>query len=410
MDAFKTMGRGRGNTAKAVIAVALWLLGASVILTPLSHGPAAKAPSQLPLVKPESLRYEGAFRVPKNTVNDTSFDYGGTAIAFNKKNRSLFTVGHDWNQLVSEIKIPEIVKSNSLGSLKTAEIAQPFADGSDGLMDSVDDGSISDGAIKVGGLYVRKNRLYGSAYTYYDADGGQVRSHFKSTLTLSRKNDARGMFRLGRLGAGFVSGWMADVPRAWQKAVGAPSLTGNCCIPIVSRTSYGPAAFGFNPDRLSKKRAVKVKPLVYYPQSHPTLGDWDSNSKSFNGSTSMGGLVLPKGTRSLLFFGVQGQGDFCYGTGAKCNDPADDSKGTHGYPYAYQVWAYDMNDLVQVRKGAVKPWSVRPYKVWNFKLPFSSERKRLGGVAYDAQRGRIYVSQMFGDESYPVIHLFKVES
>ncbi len=390
--------------AKAFLFIALVLIGSLALLSPSSNDPAAKSPKNLPLVQPGSLKYEGAFRVPKNTINGSSFNWGGTAIAFNKNNHSLFIVGHDHDQLVAEISIPNVVKSSLRGSLETAEIIQPFADASDGRMDKVDD----DGAIKVGGLYVRRNRLYGTAYSYYDADGSQVRSHFKSSLALDRKGDARGMFRVGKLGAGFVSGWIADVPRAWQRAVGAPSLTGNCCIPIISRTSYGPAAFGFNSGHLRSKKSARLKPLVYYPQAHPTLGDWDSNSRHFNGSTSMAGLVFPKSTRSLLFFGAHGQGDFCYGTGAECGDPADDSKGTHGYPYAYQIWAYDMNELLRVKKKAIKPWSVRPYKVWKFNLPFSSDVKILGGVAYDAKEGRIFISQKFGDSSYPVIHVFKV--
>ncbi len=404
MNARGMIDRVVRTRAKAILITALGLAGSLALLSPPSHDSVAKSPKKLPLVKPGSLKYEGAFRVPKDTINGSSFDWGGTAIAFNKKNHSLFIVGHDHDQLVAEISIPKIIESNSLSSLEKAEIIQPFADASDGRMGKVD----NDGAVKVGGLYVRNNRLFGTAYSYYDADGSQVRSHFKSSLTLNRKGDARGMYRLGKLGAGFVSGWMADVPRAWQRAVGAPSLTGNCCIPIISRTSYGPAAFGFNPDRLRKNKSARLKPLVYYPQSHPTLGDWDSNSRRFNGSTSMAGLVFPNKTRSLLFFGAHGQGDFCYGTGAECDDPTDDSKGTHGYPYAYQIWAYDMNQLLRVKKGAKKPWSVRPYRVWNFTLPFSSDLKRLGGVAYDAKEGRIYVSQQFGDGSYPVIHVFKV--
>ncbi len=404
MNARITIDRVVRSRGKAILFIVLGLIGSLVLLSLPGHDSAAKSPRKLPLVQPESLKYEGAFRVPKDTVNGSSFDYGGTALAFNKKNHSLFIVGHDHDQLVAEISIPKIIESNSLGRLETAKIIQPFADASDGKMDKVDD----DGAIKVGGLYVRRNRLFGTAYSYYDADGSQVRSHFKSKLTLAQKGDARGMFRVGKLGAGFVSGWIADVPRAWQRAVGAPSLTGNCCIPIISRTSYGPAAFGFNPDRLRRKKSARLKPLVYYPQSHSTLGDWDSNSRYFNGSTSMAGLVLPKNTRSLLFFGAHGQGDFCYGTGAECDDPTDESKGTHGYPYAYQIWAYDMNELLRVKKKAIKPWSVRPYKVWKFNLPFSSEVKSLGGVAYDAKEGRIFVSQKFGNDSYPVIHVFRV--
>ena len=81
----------------------------------------------------------------------------------------------------------------------------------------------------------------------------------------------------------------------------------------------------------------------------------------------MGGLVFPAGTRSVLFFGKQGVGTFCYGPGTSnqalvgtiapgfvdpyCYDPVDDSKGTHAYPYIYQVWAYDANDLAAAKAG-----------------------------------------------------------
>ena len=48
----------------------------------------------------------------------------------------------------------------------------------------------------------------------------------------------------------------------------------------------------------------------------------------------------------------QGTGTFCYGEGATCNDPTDSSKGNHAYPYQYQVWAYDANDLAAVKAGS----------------------------------------------------------
>ena len=64
--------------------------------------------------------------------------------------------------------------------------------------------------------------------------------------------------------------------------------------------------------------------------------------------------------------------------------------------------------LLPAKKRAKNPWSVRPYKVWKFNLPFSSDVKSLGGVAYDAKQGRIFISQKFGDGSYPVIHVYEV--
>jgi hypothetical protein len=77
--------------------------------------------------------------------------------------------------------------------------------------------------------------------------------------------------------------------------------------------------------------------------------------------------LFPRGTRSVLFFGTQGTGTFCYGEGTAdkslvgkptsdgstwCYDPDGSSKGTHAYPYVAEVWAYDVAELAAVHRGA----------------------------------------------------------
>ena len=206
-----------------------------------------------------------------------------------------------------------------------------------------------------------------------------------------------------------MSGYMATVPVEWQSSLGAPALTGQCCLPIVSRTSYGPAVFAFDPAELGHGDAARATPLLYYPASHP-LGDWGTQNPYFNGSTEIRGLVLAEGTRSLLFFGRHGTGPFCYGTGDHCGDPSSPAKGTHAYPYQYQVWAYDVLDLLQVKDGKKQPWEVKPYSTWSLDLPFmpSNGSVALNGAAYDSATGRLFLSQAFGDRKQPLIHVFTV--
>jgi len=52
-------------------------------------------------------------------------------------------------------------------------------------------------------------KLYGTAYSYYDADANQVLSHYRSGLNLSVKGDVQGMYQVGSLEAGFVSGYIS---------------------------------------------------------------------------------------------------------------------------------------------------------------------------------------------------------
>ena len=165
---------------------------------------------------------------------------------------------------------------------------------------------------------------------------------------------------------------------------------------------------------------------MYYPQQHPTLGPWDGtwNPRKrvlFGGATAIRGVVFPVGGRSVLFFGIQGIGRFCYGEGTAnrslafkptpdgtiyCYDPDDSSKGTHAYPCVSEVWAYDATALASVRAGRKRPWQVRPYATWRLSLPFQSPR--IGGAAYDAAHGLVYVSQQYADGAAPVIEVFRV--
>ena len=345
------------------------------------------------------------------------FEYGGTAIGFNPSNRSLFIVGHDWDQFVAEIEIPG-VRAGALAGLSTARLLQPLTDATEGTLQAINPSDPN--SKKIGGLLPRGDQLVMSAYSYYDGAGTQQLSHFVRPISLAVKGHVQGPFRVGSTGAGFVSGYLGEVPPAWRDIFGGPMLTGNCCLGVISRSSYGPAVFAFSPDRGDRKDA-KAAELLSYSAAHQTLGAWDGTNAYFNGTSSIRGVVFPEGTRSVLFFGRQGTGTFCYGPGTSdrrqagepadggvdryCFDPADGSKGVHGYPYEYRVWAYDAGDLAAVNGGRKRPWDVKPYAVWPLALPYATETS-IGGAAYDVSTRRLYLSQTSGDGTLPVIHVF----
>lgn len=375
-----------------------------------------------PLVQPQDLQYVGAFRVPAGPIGSSSFDYGGTALAFEPEGGSLFVVGHDWHQQVAEIAVPAIRKGVQVGDLAVATVRQPFADVTDGRL-----GAVGENTVKIGGLLVYQRQLHATAYLYYDGPGAQRLSHFVSGLDLAVRGDARGPFRVGKLMAGYVSGYFGLVPAAWHTALGGPVLNGQCCLGIISRTSYGPSVSTIDPATIGVVNPAPANPLLYYTADRPLLeegqkGDgWSNTSTLFNGTTAVRGVVFPEATRSVLFFGRQGVGQFCYGPGTAdkslvgkpadggidrwCEDPTDGNKGTHAYPYAYYVWGYDALDLSAVKSGSRRPWTVRPYAVWKLTLPFGTENAHINGAAYDQKTGRIFLSQAFGDGDRPVIHV-----
>lgn len=363
----------------------------------------AAAPQSAPLIHQENLVYEGAFKLPHGAFGGSKFNWSDGVLTYYPPNNSLYIVGHDHQQMVAEVNIPTPAITAQDDDLPSATVIQPFYDASEGKMYTVDAGSI-----KVGGLLAFNNKLYGSAYSFYDANHSQTLSHFSSSLDLSIQGDAEGMFKVGDVMAGYVSGFMAHIPPEWQLLFGGPAITGNCCRSIITRTSFGPAAFVFNPSHVGQQSPVPATPLVYYTPSDP-LGAWDGTNHLFNGNTTISGVAFPQNSRSVLFFGVHGIGTFCYGEAASCNDPVKPSKGNHAYPYVHQVWAYDALDLLKVKNGELSPWEIAPYQVWQLSLPFENEPVNPIGGTYDPSTKRLFISHpRKGD--HLLIHVFKVSN
>jgi len=192
---------------------------------------------------------------------------------------------------------------------------------------------------------------------------------------------------------------------------------------LFSRAARVPGAFSFNPSDLGPAPANSVA-LQYYSFSHPTLGEWNeptivsgppwTNSWNNSGNPGYRGVVVPKGARTALYFGSQGLGTHCYGTGSECGDPTDIYQGEHGYPYRNQIMAFDLNEWVEVEKGNKEPYEVLPYAIWPLvppEVPFTSATngKSSGGATIDLENNRIYWEQAtaygYGN---PIIHVWKI--
>lgn len=377
------------------------------------------APDAAPRIGFEQLSYAGAFRLPATESNGDSFSNGGGPIAFNPAHGTLL-VGSRLGR-VAEISIPEPRNASAIETLPFANYVQPFADPAEGHMREVGDGSALAGLLVVG------ERLYGTGLIFYDANNTQSVSHFSRPLAIGTPG-AGPFLRVGDAGkSGFVAGYMATVPQEWRALLGGSAITGQCCVPIISRTSWGPAAFAWEPADLDQRRPAKATPLVYYDSEHHTLGTFDGAGKNFGGTTTVSGVVLIPGTRTALFFGGNGTGDYCYGNGTSdkslvgttgpdgarfCYDPASSDKGQHAYPYHYQVWAYDLTDWAAVRAGKKHPWDVLPYAVSTFTFPTPEPTTRLSGVTFDPASRRIFIAQRQADRdgfSYrSLIHVYRL--
>ncbi len=407
------------------ILLVLWCGGLAVSATSPQRGQSAETGPLLPRIQSEQLVYVGGFRLPGGTFGSTNgFSYSKGPIAYDPVANALMVGGHPYEPgKVAEVTLPAPVNNASPAQLAFAQVRQPFADVTEGHLAQLSNGRPA----VLGGLLVVGGTLYGTAYVPYDADSSQVVSHFSHSTTLSEPS-FRGFSRLsGVPQAGYVSGWMASLEDPWRSRLGGPALTGNCCLSIIGRTSLGPAAFAFDPSPIAGGATVPAVPLLYYSLAHPTLGAWSASNSVYGGTTQVGGLVAVANTRTVLYFGRNGTGPFCYGQGTAnraltgqptpdgtiyCYDPSSADKGQHAYPYTSQVWAYDLTDFLAVRKAQRQPWEIVPYATWPLALPVDTGANQLSSVAYDAARQLVYVLQTGADtDGYnyrPLIQVFRL--
>jgi hypothetical protein len=412
----KTCVRWTKSVRTALIAAAA--LSTALIVKPIAQ---TADPSAQPRLAFGDITYVGGFRLPATPANGDSFAFGGRQLTFNPVSNSLF-VGTRSGR-VAEVSIPSPVNTSNPAAMPFASYLQPFADPTEGHLSQ-----ITGEGVALDSLMVYGNRLYGTASVYYDAANTQTVSHYSRSLQLNEPS-FQGWSRVWEAGkTGFVAGTMSVVPTEWRSALGGPAATGQCCIPIVARTSWGPSAFAFDPAQVGQS-AVTASPLLYYPGEHPTLGIWESSNPTYGATIGMGGMAMIAGTRTVLYFGRNGLGPFCYGSGTSdktlagtigtdgalmCYDPTSTDKAQHAYPYRYQIWAYDLNDFAAVKAGTKQPWEVVPYGVWPFDLPTPEQSVKLGGVGYDAATQTLYISQLLADRdgySYrPVIHVLRINA
>lgn len=267
----------------------------------------------------------------------------------------------------------------------------------------------------VGGILPYLGKFVTSAYVYYDGSAGATRSHWSgSSLTAlaGPYTVSTAIVGTGQLGIsnrpGMVGGGMGVIPPEWRTLLGGPALTGLCCVPIISRSSYGPSVSVFDPAHIDGRAVVPATMLIGYPIEHRTLGPWEGVSQYYGGTNQLGGVGFPAGTRSILFTGRHGD-SWCYGpgTGDKslvgtpapppskynwCYDPTDSYQGNHGPPYRPTMFAYDANDLIAVKQGTKKPWDVQPYAKWTLPgMPIDGVQNLMRAGYYDPSTKRYYV-------------------
>jgi hypothetical protein len=162
---------------------------------------------------------------------------------------------------------------------------------------------------------------------------------------------------------------------------------------------------------------VSGKQLVGYPPNDgsgtPMIDPWWITPRPkfpflWGTKGNFTGMVIPNGTRSLLFVGRSGDGINSYGEnggtgtfGEKIYDPDDTAQGTHAYPYSVRVIAYDLDDLAAVASNPAtnRMYNVKPYAAFQLNIPGETTYSNtyIKSVAYNSEQKMMYVTVGISD-------------
>lgn len=405
--------------------------------------------------------------------DEESWEYSGQALTYRPDGDpggggdghpgSLFGTGHDvWNY-VSEIGIPAPGTSRDLEMLNVATTTQGFYDVRGGLFDGLVE------MPRVGMQYLpaqagqtsAKLHLAWGAHNQDEGTPSDTPSHAWCDLDLSTP-DTQGAWWIGDVSLYRVNGYMFEIPQEWadEYVGGARLATGR--YRDGGWSGMGPNIFAYGPWLDGSPPAPGTLLTTHTLLSYSYAGGEHTIDNYQDADEWEGGAwVTAGGKTAVVFVGTKGGGYWWYGyfspagDGMPCpyvpepgeggevrcynSDGTDcaeglldcgghtytvESKGWWSSRFDAQMIFYDPADFVAVLNGTLEPDEPQPYATLDIDghlfldPPVGTEvdcgtgdqRKcRIGEMAYDRERGFLYVLERFADDAKPVVHVWGVQ-
>jgi hypothetical protein len=382
---------------------------------------AAQASADLRINPLTDLEYLGAFRLPDESSNGTSWSYGGDGMTYYPGGDSggaadgfpgsLYGISHPYQRYVSEFTIPAPVISpdKDLDDLPVATTLQPFYDITAGRQ--VNELELTDLAYLPHQGDQTTDKLYWVMYEYYMPIDDKTTFGW-SELDLSNMQ-SQGTWRLGDYPFAATSRYIFDIPQSWADAYTPGQYLAAGRYRVQGNGSRGPALYTYGPwnqgNPPTDGATLDTAQLLYYTPENPiedygNCDEWSDGAWLTVGDKS---AVMIAGSRSirntvngLQYYGEPGPHGIGY-------------KGYHGEPYYKAILFYDPADFTAVVNGTLESYEPQPYAVLNVsKYMFKpDERSTLGGVGYDRERGLLYVFETLVEGYYdvkPIVHVWKL--
>jgi hypothetical protein len=391
------------------------------------------------LIQPDDLFYLGAFRLPDSPATPdnvnwewsnwsgaaTYYPEGDPAGPYDGYTGSLFGVGHDQTQYVSEISIPVPLKSaaKDVNDLNTAGVLQDFHDIKDGLFEYIE-------MPRVGLEYLppqgdqTSGKLYFSWAQHLD-EGNTGPTHGWCELNLAAPQ-SKGPWRIGGRENYLTADYIFEIPAAWANIYtpGYRLATGR--YRDGGQSAQGPALFTYGPWNQGKPPApgttLTTKPLLLYDNILDPAPQYILNGYTHADEWN-GGAWLSAGSKSaVVFVGNKGQGYYWYGcpNGDECVDPGDPGCECEGGDRGWwadaiiaQITFYDPADLAKVAQGTMLPNRPQPYATMNidpylYHITSTRQKHHISAVAFDRVHSLLFIFEPFADGDKTIVHVWSI--
>lgn len=388
---------------------------------------APSTPTDGTLIQPTDLVYLGAFRLPDVPGPDEyswKWSNWASAMAYYPDGDpagpddgypgSIFGVGHDQTQYVSEINIPIPIISpgKNVNDLNTAETLQGFRDIRGGLFDYME-------MPRVGLAYLlpqgeqTSGKLYFAWAPHLD-EGATNPSHGWCELNLSNPQTA-GAWRIGDYWNYITGDYLFPIPQEWADTYTRGMYLATGRFRDGGQGAEGPSLFAIGPWNEGNPPAsgatLPATPLLLYSA---VTDDEQHTLNSYHHSDEWnGGAWLTAGDKSaVIFVGTKGTGECWYGDPeGPCLDCED--RGWWSTGFVGQILFYDPADLAAVVQGEMETWEPQPYATLDideylYHIESTQQKYHLGAASFDRDRGLLYVFEPLADGDKPLVHVWRI--